>query len=75
MNYTKIFFSTIFDLIAIIASMWIALIITFVLVFFFFYKTGYIMNPYLPVGLFVIYALFKRDGAIERALKKDNQDS
>ncbi|MGO2083900.1 hypothetical protein [Vagococcus sp.] len=65
MRYTRLFFSTIFDTLAIIISMWLFFAIIMIGIFYLYYKTGFLMNPWLPIGLFFIYVLFKEDGVIE----------
>lgn len=65
MKYTRILFTAIFDTIAIVISMWLFFILIMAFVFFIYYKTGFLINPWLPVGLFFIYVLFKREGVIE----------
>ncbi|MBO1087150.1 hypothetical protein [Enterococcus mundtii] len=73
MNYTRLFFNTIASLIAIVVSLWAAVIIAFVFVFVVYFFTDYMMNPWLPIGLFIIYALFKKDGAIEQAINNSKK--
>lgn len=71
MKFTRIFFSAIFDTLAIVISMWLFFIIIMVGVFYLYYKTGFMMNPWLPIGLFFIHVFFKRDGVIETLIEEN----
>lgn len=65
MRYTRVFFSALLDIKANILSLWLVAILAFIMGLIIFYFTCYLMNPWLPIGLFIIYVLFKRDGASE----------
>lgn len=71
MKYTRMFFTAIFETMAIVISMWLFFILVMALVFFIYYKTGFMMNPWLPIGLFFIYVLFKKDGVIETLIEEN----
>ncbi|MFW7387029.1 hypothetical protein [Vagococcus fluvialis] len=58
MNFTRRFFQAIADTMAILYSLWFFIILIFVGILFIYMFTGYIINPFLPFGLFFIYALF-----------------
>ncbi|AQP53642.1 hypothetical protein CBF34_11085 [Vagococcus penaei] len=58
MNFTRKFFQNIADTMAILYSLWFFVILMFVGILFIYMFTGYLMNPFLPLGLFFIYALF-----------------
>lgn len=58
MNFTRKFFQSIADTMAILYSLWFFVILMFVGILFIYMFTGYLMNPFLPLGLFFIYALF-----------------
>ena len=58
MNFTRKFFQAIADTVAIITTMWLFFIVVMVGIFIVFYFTGYILNPFLFVGLLFIYVLF-----------------
>ena len=75
MRYTRIFFSTVFDLIAILISLWLVVLIAMLATFVLYFFTGYIINPWLPIGLIVIHGLFRKDGAIERAIEENEQEN
>ncbi|MBO0477243.1 hypothetical protein DOK76_09170 [Vagococcus sp. DIV0080] len=71
MKYTRMFFSAIFDTLAIVVSMWLFFLIVMVGIFILYYKTGFLMNPWLPIGLFFIYVLFRKDGVIETLIEEN----
>ncbi|UDM79126.1 hypothetical protein [Vagococcus fluvialis] len=71
MKYTRMFFTAIFETMTIVISMWLFFILVMALVFFIYYKTGFMMNPWLPIGLFFIYVLFKKDGVIETLIEEN----
>lgn len=71
MKYTRMFFTAIFETMAIVISMWLFFILVMALVFFIYYKTGFLVNPWLPIGLFFIYVLFKSDGVIETLIEEN----
>lgn len=58
MNFTRKFFQAIADTVAIITTMWLFFIVVMVGIFIVFYFTGYVLNPFLFVGLLFIYVLF-----------------
>lgn len=60
MNFTRKFFQAIADTVAILSSLWLFIILMFVGIFLLYVFTGYLMNPFLPFGLFFIYVLFCR---------------
>lgn len=71
MKYTRMFFTAIFETMTIVISMWLFFILVMSLVFFIYYKTGFMMNPWLPIGLFFIYVFFKKDGVIETLIEEN----
>lgn len=71
MKYTRMFFTAIFETMTIVISMWLFFILVMALVFFIYYKTGFMINPWLPIGLFFIYVLFKKDGVIETLIEEN----
>ena len=38
------------------------------------FYTGYIMNPLLPIGLIIIWAIFRKGGAIELIMNKEEEE-
>lgn len=68
MRFTRMFFQGIAETFAIVMSMIFAVIMSFLAVFAIFWYTDYVINPFLPLGLIVIWAVFKKDGAIERVI-------
>ena len=58
MNFTRRFYQAIAETMAILYSLWFMVILVFVGILFLYMFTGYIMNPFLPFGLFFIYVLF-----------------
>lgn len=71
MKYTRMFFTAIFETMTVVISMWLFFILVMALVFFIYYKTGFMINPWLPIGLFFIYVLFKKDGVIETLIEEN----
>lgn len=71
MKYTRMFFTALFETMAIVISMWLFFILVMALVFFIYYKTEFMMNPWLLIGLFFIYVLFKKDGVIETSIEEN----
>lgn len=68
MRFTKLFFQGIAETFAITMTMLFAVIMSFLAVFAIFWYTDYLINPLLPLGLIIIWAVFKKDGAIERVI-------
>lgn len=58
MNFTRRFYQAIAETMAILYSLWFLVVLVFVGILFLYMFTGYILNSFLPFGLFFIYVLF-----------------
>lgn len=71
MRFTRLFFEGLAQLYALTMMMAFAGVMSLLGVFVVYYVTDYLLNPFLSLGLIIIWALFKKVGAIERMIDQD----
>lgn len=74
MKFTRVFFEGIAHTFATTMTMIFVLLMSLIAIFVVYYYTGYIMNPLLPIGLIIIWAIFRKGGAIEIVMNKAEQE-
>lgn len=74
MKFTRMFFEGIAHTFATTMTMLFVLLMSLIAIFVVYYYTGYIMNPLLPIGLIIIWAVFRKGGAIELIMDKEEEE-